>query len=68
MKPLSVNGAGERNSQAQNPDSFSPWSTKNRSMKANPSSSGTGRRNSTRSILWPSSARTPAEYWNTPGM
>ena len=63
-----MNGAGERNSQAQNAVSGRPASRIVRSMRAKPSLSGTGSWKRTRTISKPGSAATPPEYWKTAGM
>ena len=66
--PGSVNGAGERNSQAQNAVTAAPASLISSDAIAKPCVSGNGRRNRTRSIAYPGKGATPAEYWNGPGM
>jgi hypothetical protein len=50
MNPASVNGAGDRTSQAQKPASGMPCACRYRSMKAKPAANGTGRTNSARSM------------------
>jgi hypothetical protein len=67
-KPLSSNGAGERNSQAQNEVSGRPAAVMNRATAAKPAATGSGVSKRTRRIAKPGKAATPPEYWKTPGM
>jgi hypothetical protein len=64
----SVNGVGERSSQAANALAGRPRPARWRSTRAKPSASGSGRARRARSISNPASAATPLEYWNTAGM
>jgi hypothetical protein len=66
VKPVSLNGSGERSSQAQNAVVGRPSRARCASICANPSASATGGRKRARSISNPDSAATPAEYWKTP--
>ena len=65
-KAAFAEGAGDRSSQAQNAVSGRFAAPMIFSILPKPSSSGTGRRNCTRTMRWPGSAATPAEYWKTP--
>jgi len=67
-KPSSVNGAGERSSQAQKAETGRPSDARCRSIAAKPSASGTTREKRARSIRKPGSAATPPEYCDTAGM
>ena len=66
MKPCSVNGAGERSSQAQNEVNGRPSAVRCASIAWKPASMGCGRANRTRSMVKPGNAATPPEYWNGP--
>ena len=68
LKPASVNGAGERSSQAPNAVSGRPAALITCAIFSKPWLSGTTFENRTRSMVKPASAPTPQEYWLTPGM
>jgi hypothetical protein len=68
LKPSSVNGAGERSSQAPNAVSGRPAALRISAILANPCFNGTTLAKRTRSMAKPGSAPMPHEYWLTPGM
>src|SRR6266481_8662327 len=68
LKPSSVNGAGERSSQAAKDVNGRPAFLMISAIFSKPCFSGITLEKRTRSRVKPGSAPTPQEYWLTPGM